>query len=191
MHTVHHTDSFILKSTPSGEASRRVWLFTREFGLVVASVQGVRKQGAKLQMQLAEYSFVATDLVRGKDVWRLVTVSEIVAPLLSGKKTALARGYVRTLAAVERFCHGEEINPQLFEHLLECIGTLSGADLDAKSFDTVSLWKVLAALGYISVEEEDRHLYTMPFEEAVRSINIETRSRLIKEINETIKQTHL
>ena len=107
MHIVHHTDSFILKVQSAGEANSRVWLFTKDFGLVVAMVQGVRKQGAKLQMHLSEYSFIGADLVRGRDVWRLVSVSGEGNPFIDKNLNGLGRAFVRTLSAVERFCHGE------------------------------------------------------------------------------------
>ncbi len=191
MHAVHHTDAFILKSAPSGEANRRVWLFTREFGHIVAVVQGVRKQGAKLQMQLSDYSLCSVDLVKGRDVWRLVSASEMQNPFIGRNANGLGRAFVRTLSAVERFCHGEEANEALFLHLLECMNVLFETGLDAKSFDTVSLWKTLATLGYIAVEEVDETLFRRSFIDAVRTIDSTTRSRLIKAINETITETHL
>ena len=130
MHTVHHTDAFILKIEPSGEANVRVWLFTKSFGLVVATVQGVRKQGAKLQMHLSPYSLIHTDLVRGKDVWRLVSIKEITNPFIGKDPNGLGRAYVRTLSVVERFCHGEEAHLALFNHLLEALA-LDGSASDS------------------------------------------------------------
>lgn len=191
MHTVHHTDAFILKHQPLGEANARVWLFTRELGLVVATVQGVRKQGAKLQMQLSDYALVSADLVRGKDVWRLVSATEISNPFLGKRRNGLGRAYVRTLGAVERFCHGEEANAVLFEHLLACLEGIDHKELDERSFDTLSVWKVMAMLGYIDIEEADKRFFTDPFVDGVRVMDGASCARLIRETNDTIKETHL
>lgn len=191
MHAVHHTDSFIVKSAPAGEANRRLWLFTREFGLVVAAVQGVRKPGAKLAMQTSEYSLISADLVRGRDVWRLTSVQEIENPFIGRDPNGLGRAFVRTLSVVERFCQGEEAHPELFDHLKECLEIVRNHELDARSFDTLSVWKVMVLLGYSAVSEEDRALFSLPLGEAAQLLTEESRKRLVKEINETIAQTHL
>lgn len=191
MHTVHHSAAIILKSVPTGEANRLVSLFTRDFGRIVATVQGVRKQGAKLQMQLREYTFVSVDLVKGKDMWRLVSVAESYNPLRNVLYSDLARSFVRTLAAIERFCHGEERNDELFDHLEACAHCVADGTHDAVTLDTVSIWRVLVILGYSAVEKKDEPLYTMPFRDALADMTIQTRSRLIRRVNKVITHTHL
>ncbi len=190
MHTVHHTDAFILKIRPAGEANVRVWLFTRDFGLIVASVQGVRKQGAKLQMQLSEYSLVTIDLVRGRDVWRLVSITQLDAPLLDPEKVKAGRVLARTFTAVERFCQGEEIHHELFEHLRALFNCFARKDIDQSSLDTLSLWRVMLLLGY-STEEEDSELLDAPLLETTIKLTPAKKKRLIARVSETIEHTHL
>lgn len=55
MHPIHHTEAIIIRSEPANEANKRIWLLTREFGLLIVMVQGVRKSTAKLQSQLTDY----------------------------------------------------------------------------------------------------------------------------------------
>ncbi len=191
MHVVHHTDAFILKVQPLGEANVRVWLFTRTFGLVIAVAQGVRKQGAKLQMQLSDYAFIAADLVRGKDLWRLTSATALHTPLLEKHASGFGRSYVRTLSALERFCHGEEANEPLFAHLEASCAALEAPAVDERSLDTISLWKVMALLGYLSIEREEESLFSLPLPEAAQALSSEKRSRLIQKINHVIKETHL
>lgn len=191
MHVIHHTDAFILKKQPTGEANVRVWLFTKEFGLIVAVVQGVRKGGAKLQMHLSEYALVSADLVKGRDVWRLINVSVIHNPFDGKKQKGFGRPYVRALAAVDRFCQGESAHPELFAHLFSCMETLAHDDIDERSLDTVAVWKIMESLGYVALEEKDRQLATLSFVDAVKSIDHSTRSRLIAMTNSVIAQTHL
>lgn len=190
MHTIHHTEAFILKKVASGEANVRVWLFTKEFGLVIAMVQGVRKSGAKLHMQLSEYARIRADLVRGREVWRLVSALEEETLFLDGEHM-LGRFFVRTLQAVERFCHGEEQHLELFEHLQECQRIVSGRKGDELLLDTLSLWKVLVLLGYLPVSESDERFLSMSLLEGAADIDDATRRRLIKDTNDAIKATHL
>jgi recombinational DNA repair protein (RecF pathway) len=160
--------------------------------LVVAAVQGVRKSGSKLAMQLSEYAYVSVDLVRGKEVWRLVTIVQIENPFLeNGTKTPLelGRSYVRTLNAVERFCQGEEEHEELFKHLVSCLHAVHASGIDPKSFDTLSLWKVLVLLGYGHTTHET--LLANDFIETVRTISADQRTQLVKEVNTVIKETQL
>jgi recombinational DNA repair protein (RecF pathway) len=201
MHTIHHTDAFILKVVPSGEANARAWLFTRSLGLVVAMVQGVRKSGSKLSMQLSEYAFATVDLVRGKDVWRLVNIAHTSNPFLGTdgatptERYTLGRSFVRTLAAVERFCQGEEAHEELFDHLVSCFEVIQmtpiDQPLDPKSFDALSLWKVLVLLGYGAVPDPYQEFFSFPLSTATRTLTPDTRTQLIREVNTIIKETQL
>lgn len=186
MHTIYHTRAVILKSTPAREADKLFWLFTRELGLVVALATGIRKPESKLRAQLIDYSFVDVDLVRGKEVWRLVSGTEVDRPLRH--TSDLARPYVRLLGALERFLVDEGEHSELFGHVEEVAELVEGA-YDPKLFDTLSLWRALAHLGYISVEDES--LFTMPLREALVRVDEETRKRLVVEVNRAISQTHL
>jgi recombinational DNA repair protein (RecF pathway) len=205
MHTIHHTDAFIIKVTPTGEANARAWLFTRALGLVVATVQGVRKSGSKLSMQLSEYSFATVDLVRGKDVWRLVNIAHTSNPFLknsldknesiSTERYVFGRSFVRTLAAVERFCQGEEAHEELFDHLVSCFEVIQTASvdqsLDPKSFDALSVWKVLVLLGYGVVPDPYQEYFSFPLSTATRTLTPDTRIQLVREVNAIIKETQL
>ena len=42
MYHLYHTGAVVVGSSPSGEASKTILLFTRELGLVSARAQGVR-----------------------------------------------------------------------------------------------------------------------------------------------------
>jgi len=192
MHTIHHTKAVILRSISSGEANKRVWLFTEGFGLVVATMQGVRKHGAKLQSQVVDYSIISADLVKGRDVWRLISATLIHNPLTGNIRNPLARPYVRVLSAIERFLAGEgEQNHELWNHIEACALSIEGNSCDAKSFDTLAIWKTLAHLGYISDTGENSSLIQTPFVTALQSITLPLTKKMIKEVNDAIAETHL
>ncbi len=191
MHTIHHTRAVIIKSTPSKEADKMFWLFSRELGLVVAIATGIRKSGAKLKGQLVDYAFVDVDLVQGRDVWRLVSATEVHNPLEGNVTHPLARAYVRTLATLERFLIDEGVHEELFAHIVECGEYFNHATVEAKIYDTLAIWRTLVHLGYIAVQENELGFFNIPFAQAVELIDEETRKRFIGLVNETITQTHL
>lgn len=188
MHTIHHTRAVILKSQPSKEADKLFWLFTEDFGLVRAVATGIRKSGAKLVSQLVDYSIVDVDLVRGRDVWRLVSATAVHDPLHGRYDAPLARPYVRTLAALDRFLIDEGEHSELFGHITE-IAHAVAHPIDPKTFDTLAIWRTLVHLGYIPRGEEA--LFLSPFVQASALLTPLDTKRLIISVNNTIKETHL
>ncbi len=188
MHAIHHTKAVILKSQPTREADRLYWLFTEDFGLVVAVATGIRKPGAKLASQLVDYALVDVDLVRGRDVWRLVSATILLDPLRGKYDAPLARPYVRTLAALERFLIDEGEHPELFAHVEEVARAVEH-DIDPTIFDTLAIWRIFVHLGYIAGADET--LFTSPFVSMSTSLIPSDTKQLIISVNQTIKETHL
>ncbi len=191
MHSIHHTEAFVVKSEPHGEANRRLWLFTDAFGLVVATVQGVRKPGAKLAMHTSDYSFISADLVKGKEVWWLTSASGITNPFIGRGTDERGRAFVRMLSVVDRFCQGEEAHSELFAHLCEGLHTLTAEELNARSFDTLCVWKAMVLLGYGTVSESQRRLFELPLLEAALRLDERERKVLIQETTAVIKESQL
>jgi len=191
MHIIHHTNAVVLKSVQVGEANVRLWLFTREFGLVVAVVQGVRKAGAKLQSHVSDYSFITADLVQGKEVWRLISSKTVQAPLAGNTRHALARAYVRTLTLLGRFLIGEGAHEELYDHVLNCANALGLDGYDPQDFDAVSIWKMLVLLGYIAPREDEQFILAEPFLESLTGLSEELRKRLVQEAQQSIAESHL
>lgn len=190
MHTIHHTEAFVLKSIESGEANRRVWLFTKEFGLIVAVVQGVRKPHAKLRSHLIEYTHITADLVKGREVWRLVSASVITNPFIGEYDERSARTFIRALMLTERLCVEEGVDEVLFEHLEKTMLCIKDAHANPKLFDAVVLWKVLVHLGYLEVFESQTTLFDAPLG-GIDDTEGTQASLLIKTVTDAIKRTHL
>ncbi len=191
MHAIHHTKAVILKSAPAAEANKRFWLFTKDFGLVVAVAQGVRKPEAKLRGQTPDYSFISADLVRGKEVWRMVSAVLDDEPVRGRVRDPLTRSFVRTLATLERFLAGEAPHEELFSHLRSCADCLVEGGYDVVAFDTISIWRTLVLLGYIAVAGGDEELLMLPLGDAIRATDAATSKRLIREVQQAITETHL
>jgi DNA repair protein RecO len=191
MHTVHHTEAVILKSTAHGEANKRVWLFTESFGLIVATVQGVRNKGAKLQSHIIDYAFIHADLVQGKEVWRLVSARLIDAPLAGRLRSPLARAYVRSLSLVTRFLIDEGVHEELYAHIKACAQILKEGTADPQLFDALSIWKMLVFLGYIAPEPDELALVSLPIDTALLQISAIQHKALLSEVKDALIQSHL
>ncbi len=137
-YTVHTTEGFILSSTPVGEANRIYHIFTRNFGVIIATAQGVRLGKSKLRPHLLDYSFSSVSFVKGKDFWRITGAS-----LISSSKDKI---YIQILAIIKRLLQGEGEHEVLFDYLKE--------ELYKEYLDETSLMvKILLELGYIDKKE--------------------------------------
>ncbi len=190
MHPIIHTEAFVLKSIESGEANKRVWLFTRDFGLIVATVQGVRKSTAKLKSHIIDYCYINVDLVKGRDVWRLVSAETINNPFIGSYDKLRARSYIRALSLVERFCVEEGGEIDLFNHLIQVLKTLKSSSDNPNLFDTIVLWKILVLLGYLELSPDSEKLFYIGLEE-ISSVSDSLSKTLIKDVTDAINRTHL
>lgn len=137
-YTVHTTECFILSSTPVGEANRIYHIFTREFGVIIATAQGVRLSKSKLQSHLIDYSFSSISFVKGKEFWRITSASSV---LRSKDKI-----YIQILSVIKRLLQGEGEHMALFDYLKE--------ELFKEYLDETNLMvKILLELGYIDKKE--------------------------------------
>ncbi|MBP9701530.1 MAG: recombination protein O N-terminal domain-containing protein [Candidatus Pacebacteria bacterium] len=137
-YTVHTTEGFILSSAPIGEANRIYHIFTREFGMIIATAQGVRLNKSKLRPHLLDYSFSSVSLVRGKEFWRITSASS------TNKNTN--KIYIQILTIIKRLLQGEGEHEVLFDYLKQ---ELFKENLD----ETDIMIKILTDLGYVSVNE--------------------------------------
>lgn len=171
-YSVYTTSGFILGSAPSGEANKVYALYTRDFGLVRASAQGVRHLKSKLRYNLGDFGRASFSLVRGRETWRLTgAVAEPAAE--ADRESAAMRARVLTL--VKRLVQGEERNDALFAALESLFGEGTRATGDDAAFETLALARVLSALGYVDLAAVE----AMPPKERIRAVN------------KALKETHL
>lgn len=136
-YTVYTTEGFILSTSPQGEANRLYRIFTREFGLVIATAQGVRLGKSKLKGHLTEFSLTSVSLVKGKEFWRITS-----AQTLEKNKSIL---YVQILTVLKRMLQGEGEHRELFDFLRKKLG----GDID----ETEVMLEILVHLGYLNKNE--------------------------------------
>ncbi len=136
-YTVYTTEGFILSTSPHGEANRLYCIFTREFGVIYATAQGVRLAKSKLRGHLTEFSLASISLVKGKEFWRLTSAQAL--------QTSRHPLYVQILSILKRLLQGEGEHVTLFDFLKEKLFN----DID----ETEIMTKILIELGYIDEKE--------------------------------------
>jgi len=193
-HHLYTTRAFVIDSTPSGEASRFIALFTKELGMIRAMARGVREGKSKLRGALQPLSFVDVSLVRGKEIWRLTGASgSLSLPIvLRGERKRLELA-ARAASLVSRLVHGEEKNEGLFDTFDEGMRYLAEEKLEGESlqnFECALVLRVLYHLGYLG-EEQWRPFFSSPLSKEILDALSPIRSSAIVAINRSLRETHL
>ncbi len=186
-YAVYTTEGFVLGSTPSGEASKTFWIYTKDFGLIKAKAQGVRLLASKLRYAIEEYSLATFSLVKGREVWRLTGAHDKKSP----QENMLMRA--RVLSLVRRLVQGEEVNEKLFSALLALFDEkyMALTREEQIAFESLALIHVLSSLGYLDVHiilgqeaKDEFSVYNLPLIQS-------KKKEVIMEINKALKETQL
>jgi len=221
MHVIHHTQGFILCSRNVREADKVFYIYTRDFGLVMALAKAVRKLSSKLRYNLQDFYYVNLDLVRGREIWRVTHAQKCVGDrpyLLGGSvptKHDLNLNWVQNRSVflfltnffrlLRRLVPGEEPNPELFNHLVDVYSFLSsvkdpvhlpdgqGSRIkdEFQSFECLAVLRLLHHLGYIALDKNMSIFVTSILDKKVLSEVTDHRASLIRQINDSLKETQL
>lgn len=214
MYAIHTTPGFIIDSRPYSEAGKILSIFTRDFGLVQATAQGIRLEKSKLRYHTQEYSFGEFSLVRGKEFWRITSAQELEnvheesddvdqpesTQIASARKTLRECSPTPELIArlallLRRLLHGEEPHLQLFDIVKTCADFLKKEDLtdeQLKSLESLTVVRIMNSLGYVGADEEViRFLQNNEITEALLDIVTTKRTLLNGEINRALRESHL
>jgi DNA repair protein RecO len=158
-HHIYHTEVFVLEGRASGEANKYFMLFTREFGMIEASAQGIRKVESKLRTSLTDFSYGTIALVLGKNGWKLTNAigeSNLYDRFKDNKQILIMVSHI--FALLKRLLHGEEKNEALYDLVKGAFLFLDiGAHArqvftseDIKNTECVLVLNILHLLGYLS-----------------------------------------
>lgn len=141
----------ILESFPQGESNRFYKIFTDELGLVGATAQSVREGRSKLRYVLQDYSWVRLDLVRGKELWRIVSALTDEERSQAYANPEAFRVFARITSVVARFVQGELPEDGILTDLCGAHSLLCTGALSRESFaiiEALAVLRVLSRLGY-------------------------------------------
>jgi recombinational DNA repair protein (RecF pathway) len=210
MHQIHTTPGFIIDSRPYGEAGKILSVFTRDFGLVQATAQGIRLEKSKLRYHSQMYSLATFSLVRGKEFWRLTSAApfrlrqlSLTRKLLgrpaspSGRKESLRYELIARLALLlRRLLHGEEARPEAFDALAGCLEFVSEHDdLDDQqlaTLESLTVARILHWSGYIGDDKElNGHMKTFEITADLIEALKGKRSVFNQHINKALKESQM
>ncbi len=195
-HAIYSTSGIVLKSLNFGEANKLYLIFTKDFGLIKATAQGVRLLKSKLRFNLEDYSRGNFSLVRGQEVWRLTAAEKEIS------LSHLSNFFVlqRIFSLLLRLLQGEEKNENLFEIIAQGIDFLKQlVDLEnsispqfLSNFECILALRILSNLGYLAQNSEfGNYLSTPYFDLALLQSFERQKTQAIFEINKSLKETHL
>lgn len=193
-HHIYHTRGIVLSSVDTGESNRFYKIFTEELGLVGATAQSVRAEKSKLRYALQDFSFVNVDLVRGKEVWRIVSAG-VCEPLNEIKGDPLrTKIFARFCALLLRMLHGEVRDEALFGEVVKVIVFIETCAVKESNIDSIEAlftFRVLAHLGYLDPVGFERFLREDAYtEDALQELEKVLASIVLK-INEALRASHL
>lgn len=180
MYHKHNTEGIVLRGFESGEASRNISLFTREFGLIHASVQNARSLNSKLRYSVQDFTEGQFTLVRGKNSWKLVGAKADKNFFNILNLTPNSKEKVATAARVFSLLGkigGEEKSENIYETLNQFLKSLIESPTDTSEFEQIkkaeylAVLKVLKELGLLKETEAEIGEVVLDSKKAVRLIN--------------------
>jgi DNA repair protein RecO len=193
MYSITTTSGFIIDARPYGEAGKLLSFFTHDFGLIIATAQGIRLEKSKLRYLTQLYSFGIFSFVRGKEFWRLTSVQHdhIAYNKNIDKKELIAR----LALLLRRLLHGEESYPELFDCILICFKFLDAnylTDKQAQTLESLTVVRILHKLGYIGEDAQlDEYIQSNDITIELLEKLYDKRAIINKHINKALKESHL
>lgn len=191
MHHIYHTNSIVLDVKQSGEADATILLFTKEFGLVSAVAKGVRHAKSKLRYSLQLGSVSKVDLVKGKQVWRIISATPIdrIYILNKDSREIVAKAFRFVKRMVDREKEEKEIYADL-ESLI--FSTKNSHQIERlREIELIFYLRALFRLGYIAENLEFKDVLKSEYLDD-NSVSLSmSRKKIIELIKNAIYESHL
>lgn len=190
MYSKHHTKGIIVGSCIEGDSNRRVNIFTQNFGLVSAKVQGARNIHSKLRGGCQDFSFGEFSLVHGKAGWKMVSArSHNNFFELFRNSPAKLKIAGNILNLIKKLISEEEAHTPLFSVVSNFLNFLITAEeKDIALSECLTLLRVLHILGFMRHEPE-LAIPMSSLEIDIKDLEMiaPRRSKIIELINESLK----
>ena len=190
MYRKHHTKGIIIGSWIEGDSSKRVDIFTEDFGLVNARVQGGRNIRSKLRSGCQNFSFGEFSLVHGRSGWKVVSArADKNFFELFRNSTAKLKIAGNILNLIKRLVAEEETHTPLFSVVSNFLNFLITAkEKDIALSECLTLLRILHILGFMRYDPE----LAIPISSSEIQIkDLETiaprRLKMVALINESLK----
>lgn len=189
-HEMHILEGFVLDSNDFGESGRILKILTKEYGVMSVVATGVRELKSKMRGSMDVLQLVIFEYVEGREINRLIGIHEKqkFENIFVGEKLLEKRRVVSNVVNfILRTVVGETRNEKLWESFLLGMNLLSEQKKDIQVFETLWIIMILVSLGYW----ESGKLDSFSTENFVELADEGRRTKIILEINQAIKSTHL
>jgi len=198
MHHIYKTKAFVLKSWPVKEANKNLVLLTEDLGVLHASVQGARKIESKMRQSIQDYSLIQVALISGRAGWKMINVS-FISNFYTDIGSDLSSILIQIFSLIQRLVAGEMEDRNLFILIHEIVNfavknSNKLTSEDVKSFEAISISKILLILGYFEEEKAPHYLQNKISTGIIKDLNSSkniSRKKLIIEINKSISESAL
>ena len=190
MYHKHHTKGIVAYGMNEGDDSRRVWVFTEDFGLISAKVQGSRKSISRLRLGTQDFSSGSFSLVKGKMGWRLVGAnidSNFFEDLrFSKSRLSIAKN---VLSFINKNIGMEEENKPLFKMILDFFCFLKSTDESKGPLaECLIMLRIIHNLGFLKHDPElSPHLSMSDLNDNELKLVAPKKKKMIELINESMK----
>ncbi|MFA5291345.1 MAG: recombination protein O N-terminal domain-containing protein [Candidatus Paceibacterota bacterium] len=189
----YETEGLVIGHRNLGEANRLYQILTHDFGLINVLAQSVRRDRSKLRQHLNNFSFVRLVLVRGREFWRVVGVSDLGLAFRSNKESL---SFLKKISLVlQRLIHGEDSRSLSYVDLKQAVLLLSEEVLTGKDLENLEVFimaRLLIQLGYLAPVAELKTIFSSENFSWREIRMIENyRVSLVKQINQALEVTHL
>ncbi len=191
MHHIYHTNSIVLDTFPTGEADMTILLFTKELGMISAVAKSVRSAKSKLKYSLQIGSISKVDLVRGKQVWRIISATPVDRINILDQETR--RVVSKSFRFIKRMVDKEKEEKGIYSDLEALLFSTKKGHSSEKlgEIELVFYLRSLFRLGYIANNLEFKDILASEY-----SVNEDTplslpRKKILEAIKNAIYESHL
>ncbi|MBP6879393.1 MAG: DNA repair protein RecO [Candidatus Pacebacteria bacterium] len=191
MHHIYHTNSIVLDTFPTGEADMTILLFTKELGMILAVAKSVRSAKSKLRYSLQIGSVSKVDLVKGKQVWRVISATPIDRiNILDAETRAVVAKAVRF---VKRMVDKEKEERGIYSDLESLLFSTKKGHSKEKlaEIELVFYLRSLFGLGYIANNTEFRDILSREYSISELETLPLPRKKILDAIKNAIYESHL
>lgn len=190
---IYTTEGIILKRTGFGEANVLLHVFTKEFGLIIASARSARLSVSKLRPALQEYTLVLLSLVKGKNGWKITNVLSVDS-FFFGVPKHTHKVMSQVSFVLLQMIQGESADKDLFQIVKSGFEYLKNIDKECISlFEPLIIIRILNQLGYVVKDSETSIFLENPVEWDEKIINLvmDKKIMIVGHINKALKESHL
>jgi len=189
MYELQVTEGIVLGKRGIGEANTLVFALTQNLGVVRASARSTRLGASKLRYGIEPLTCARYSFIKGRHEWRLVQVDAPRA-LFAHASPAQRAAAGRVCQLLLRLIHGQESAAGLYADVRDGFALMASASAP-DAIEVVLVLRILAHLGYLPHTEALAPFVGGEFSIDLSAQALQSRSLLVRTINEALQATGL